>query len=62
MIHLEERFVDSVLKYGFNEYTLDKWRKTYQLKECFEERMGEGVYDLKSLTETMFADFMRSIK
>ena len=56
MIHLEERFVASVLKYGFNEYTPDKWRKTYQLKESFEARLGECVYDLKALAEIIFSD------
>lgn len=52
MVCLEKRFVDSVLKYGFNEYTLRKWKRTYQLKEYFEGKINGCVYDLKYFVES----------
>lgn len=37
---LEKRFVNNVFKYGFNDYTIEKWRETIELKGYFEEKAG----------------------
>jgi len=37
---LEERFVDVVLRHGFTEYTVPRWRACIALRERFETRMG----------------------
>lgn len=37
---LEERFVDVVLRHGFTEYTVPRWRACIALREWFEPRMG----------------------
>lgn len=49
---LEERFVDVVLRHGFTEYTVPRWRACIALRERFESRMGcslaEVLADLTS--------------
>lgn len=37
---LEERFVDVVLRHGFTEYTVPRWRACLALRDHFEGRMG----------------------
>jgi hypothetical protein len=37
---LEERFVDVVLRHGFTEYTVPRWRAFIALRERFESMMG----------------------
>lgn len=37
---LEERFVDVVLRHGFTDYTIPRWRACIALRERFELRMG----------------------
>jgi hypothetical protein len=43
---LETRFVDVVLRYGFNALTLEKWRATLAIKRAFEAQIGCSIYDL----------------
>lgn len=43
---LEKRFVDIVLRKGFNGYTLDKWRAYLSLKDYFDGLAGADVYGL----------------
>ncbi len=43
---LEKRFVDVTLRYGLHPATLDRWRRTLDLKTCFEEKIGCSIYDL----------------
>lgn len=43
---LEKRFVDVTLRYGFNDFILDKWRTTIHLKEYFEAAIGQPIYPL----------------
>lgn len=43
---LEKRFVDVALRYGFHPSTLDRWRRTLELKTYFEEKTGCSIYTL----------------
>lgn len=39
----EQRFVGLVFKYGFNSFTIQKWKAVLQLKKDFSERLNEDV-------------------
>jgi hypothetical protein len=43
---LEKRFIHVVMRYGFNKFTLDKWRATYMIQADFEAVMGCSIYTL----------------
>lgn len=43
---IEKRMVDVALRYGFNEYTLEKWRGFFQIKDDFEKIIGQSIYSL----------------
>ncbi len=43
---VEKRFVDVVLRHGFNEYTLARWRAYLAIKEQFEAVIGQSIYQL----------------
>lgn len=43
---LEKRFVDVTLRYGFHPATLDRWRRTLDLKAYFDDKLGRSIYDL----------------
>ena len=43
---IEKRMVDVVLRYGFNEYTAQKWKAHYAIKQYFEDRIGQSIYAL----------------
>lgn len=43
---LEKRFVDAARRYGIWKNTLDRWNKTFQIKEYFEVKMGCSIYDV----------------
>ena len=43
---LEKRFVDVTLRYGVHSATIDRWKKTLELKNLFEKRIGGSVYTL----------------
>ncbi|HEY8890321.1 MAG TPA: HD domain-containing protein [Clostridium sp.] len=52
---LEKRIVDVVLRYGFNEFTLEKWKVTFEIQRYFEERIGTSIYSiLPNVKETTF--------
>jgi len=52
---LEKRFVDVVLRHGFNDFTLDRWRATFAIKEQFEQEIGCSIYELlPNVVETTF--------
>ena len=44
-VYLEKRFVNNVFKYGFNNYTIEKWKKTIEIKDYFDKKVGD-VYEL----------------
>jgi hypothetical protein len=43
---MEKRFVDVVMRYGFNEYTIDKWQAFFDIRDEFETVMGKPIYEL----------------
>lgn len=43
---LEKRFIDTTRRYGIYPFTLDRWNKTYEYKEYFENKIGKSVYAL----------------
>ncbi len=43
---LEKRFVDVTIRYGVRPATVERWRKTLELKADFEEKTGCSIYDL----------------
>jgi hypothetical protein len=43
---IEKRFVDVVLRLGFNAHTLEKWRAYIGLKREFDEAVGTSIYRL----------------
>ena len=52
---LEKRFVDVVFRHGFNDFTVNKWRATFAIKEQFEREIGCSIYELlPNVTETTF--------
>lgn len=50
---LEKRFVDVTLRYGFNDFTLPRWRAYLDLQTYFEEKMERPLYAvLPGIVET----------
>ncbi len=43
---LEKRFVDVALRYGFHQAMLLRWRKTLEIKDYFESKIGCSIYTL----------------
>ncbi|MEG0614048.1 MAG: HD domain-containing protein [Clostridium sp.] len=43
---LEKRMVDVVMRYGFNEFTLEKWKIAFEIQRYFEERIGTSIYSI----------------
>ncbi len=43
---MEKRMVDVVMRYGFTDFTLEKWRKTFEIKEYFEGKIGKSIYNI----------------
>lgn len=41
---LEKRFVDTTRRYGIHPFTIDRWNKTYEYKEHFEQMIGKSIY------------------
>lgn len=54
---MEKRIVDVVMRYGFNEFTLDKWKASFEIQKYFEDRIGKSIYyvipNVKELTFKM---------
>jgi HD domain-containing protein len=52
---LEKRMLDVVMRYGFNEFTIEKWKATFDIQRYFEERIGTSIYSiLPNVKETTF--------
>ena len=43
---LEKRMIDVVMRYGFNEFTLEKWKIAFKIQRYFEERIGTSIYSI----------------
>jgi hypothetical protein len=46
-----------VKRYGFNEYTLDKWNAIFEIKKYFEKKCNKNIYELfrREITENIFS-------
>ena len=44
--YVEKRLVDVVLRRGFNELTIPKWKAFLELKAYFDEKTGTDIYKL----------------
>lgn len=52
---IEKRLMDVAMRHGFNEYTLDKWRATFDVQKYFEDRIGKSIYEvLPNIKESTF--------
>ncbi|MDR1531098.1 MAG: HD domain-containing protein [Clostridiales bacterium] len=49
---VETRLIDVAMRYGFSDYTREKWKAVFQLKEYFSGLCGQSIYEL-------FADEVR---
>ena len=43
---LEKRFVDVALRYGTPPVMAERWRRTLEIKEMFEEKINGSIYEL----------------
>lgn len=46
VVLMDIRLVDVALRHGFNEYTVDKWKAFYALKEYFDKLYNGNIYEL----------------
>lgn len=52
---MEKRMLDVALRYGTNAHTASKWRKKFEIKALFENRMGCSIYEvLPGVVENTF--------
>ncbi len=43
---LEKRFIDTTRRYGIYQFSVERWNKTYEYKEYFEDLIGKSIYTL----------------
>lgn len=43
---IEKRLVDIALRGGINEYTIPRWKSTFEIKQYFEQKIGKSIYSL----------------
>lgn len=54
---MEKRMIDIALRYGANEYARLKWTELFKIKQSFEEKIGQSVYNfLPGVVENTFKD------
>jgi hypothetical protein len=41
---MEKRFIDVTIRYGFNSYTVEKWRAFFDIKASIETKIGGSIY------------------
>ena len=44
--YIEKRLVDVVMRRGFNDLTIPKWKSFFGLKEYFDKKSGTDIYKL----------------
>lgn len=44
--YIEKRLVDVVMRRGFNDLTIPKWKSFFGLKEYFDKKTGTDIYKL----------------
>lgn len=43
---MEKRIVDIAIRGGVNEYTIPRWKSTFEIQKYFEEKMGKSIYSV----------------
>ncbi len=43
---IEKRLIDVALRRGINEYTIPKWKATFNIKQAFDQKIGHSIYEL----------------
>ncbi|MBU5484366.1 HD domain-containing protein [Clostridium sp. MSJ-11] len=43
---IEKRLVDIALRGGINEYTIPRWKLTFEIKQYFENKIGKSIYEI----------------
>lgn len=43
---LEKRFIDVTIRYGIHPFTVERWKKTFEIKAYFEEKTDCSIYEL----------------
>jgi len=43
---MEKRLVDVVMRYGLDQYTEERWKSFFQIKEKIENSISESIYQL----------------
>ena len=52
---MEKRMLDVAMRHGVNEYTIEKWKATFEIQKYFEERIGKSIYSvLPNVVENTF--------
>ena len=47
---LEKRLVDVVMRRGFNDYTVPKWKAFFELKEYFDNKTQTDIYKILNVS------------
>lgn len=47
--YIEKRLVDVVLRRGFNDLTIPKWKAFLELKDYFDKKTNSNIYELLSI-------------
>ncbi len=45
-VYIEKRLVDVVLRRGFNDYTISKWKAFFSLKDYFDNKTSTDIYNI----------------
>ncbi|WP_454053088.1 HD domain-containing protein [Clostridium sp. Marseille-Q7071] len=52
---IEKRLVDIALRGGINEYTIPRWKSTFENQRYFEDKIGKSIYSiLPNVAENTF--------
>ena len=43
---MEKRLVDVAIRGGVNEYTIPRWKSSFEIKDYFEQKIGKSIYSL----------------
>jgi putative nucleotidyltransferase with HDIG domain len=43
---MEKRLVEMTLRGGVNEYTIPRWKSTFEIQSYFEQKIGKSIYKL----------------
>lgn len=43
---MEKRMVDTAIRGGVNEYTIPRWKSSFEIKEYFEKKIGKSIYSI----------------